>query len=153
MENIEKKLEYINNPDFYVDTYNADKDKIIQIPLVDYLDNTAIQNGFDSYKDMLERGFSIDYSISFKDFYHKDYPNLYEMCYTDELIALYNACNKDKEVFNEWENEAKAYKEGKIISSNFYRALCKGSLLEYTKEYANFYNQDKIETDNEIDLD
>ena len=43
MENIEKKLEYINNPDFYVDTYNADKDKIIQIPLVDYLDNTAIQ--------------------------------------------------------------------------------------------------------------
>lgn len=45
------------------------------------------------------------------------------MCYIDELIALYNACNKDKEVFNEWENEAKVYKEGKVISSNFYRAL------------------------------
>lgn len=44
------------------------KIKLYKFLLVDYLDNTAIQNGFDSYKDMLERGFSIDYSISLKIF-------------------------------------------------------------------------------------
>lgn len=59
---IKKELEYIKNPNRYIDVYNSYKDKSIAYPLAEYLDIKALQSGFDSYEDMLNEGLSIDYS-------------------------------------------------------------------------------------------
>ena len=59
---IKKELEYIRNPDRYIDICNSYRDKTIAYPLAEYLDIKASQNGFDDYEDMLNEGFSIDYS-------------------------------------------------------------------------------------------
>lgn len=61
-DRIKKELEYVNNPNRYIDVYNAYRDKSIAYPLAEYLDIQASQSGFDDYKDMLNEGFSIDYS-------------------------------------------------------------------------------------------
>lgn len=61
-DRIKKELEYIRNPDRYIDICNPYRDKTIAYPLAEYLDIKASQNGFDDYEDMLNEGFSIDYS-------------------------------------------------------------------------------------------
>lgn len=61
-DRIKKELEYIKNPNRYIDVYNSYKDKSIAYPLAEYLDIKALQSGFDSYEDMLNEGLSIDYS-------------------------------------------------------------------------------------------
>ena len=61
-DRIKKELEYINNPNMYIDIYNSYRDKSIAYPLAEYLDIRASQSGFDDYEDMLNEGFSIDYS-------------------------------------------------------------------------------------------
>lgn len=60
-ERIKKELEYIRNPNRYIDVYNSYRDKSIAYPLAEYLDIKASQSGFDDYEDMLNEGFSIDY--------------------------------------------------------------------------------------------
>lgn len=59
---IKKELEYIRNPNRYIDVYNSYRDKSIAYPLAEYLDIKASQSGFDNYEDMLNEGLSIDYS-------------------------------------------------------------------------------------------
>lgn len=61
-DRIKKELEYIRNPNRYIDVYNSYRDKSIAYPLAEYLDIKALQSGFDSYEDMLNEGLSIDYS-------------------------------------------------------------------------------------------
>lgn len=61
-DKIKKELEYVNNPDRYIDICNPYRDKSIAYPLAAYLDIRASQSGFDDYEDMLNEGFSIDYS-------------------------------------------------------------------------------------------
>lgn len=61
-DRIKKELEYIRNPNRYIDVYNSYRDKSIAYPLAEYLDIKASQSGFDNYEDMLNEGFSIDYS-------------------------------------------------------------------------------------------
>ena len=61
-DRIKKELEYIKNPNRYIDVYNSYRDKSIAYPLAEYLDIKALQSGFDSYEDMLNEGLSIDYS-------------------------------------------------------------------------------------------
>ena len=61
-DRIKKELDYIRNPNRYIDIYNSYKDKSIAYPLAEYLDIKASQSGFDDYEDMLNEGFSIDYS-------------------------------------------------------------------------------------------
>lgn len=61
-DRIKKELDYIRNPNRYIDIYNSYKDKSIAYPLAEYLDIRASQSGFDDYEDMLNEGFSIDYS-------------------------------------------------------------------------------------------
>ena len=61
-DRIKKELEYIRNPDRYIDICNPYRDKTIAYPLAEYLDIRASQSGFDDYEDMLNEGFSIDYS-------------------------------------------------------------------------------------------
>lgn len=61
-DRIKKELEYIRNPDRYIDICNPYRDKTLAYPLAEYLDIKASQNGFDDYEDMLNEGFSIDYS-------------------------------------------------------------------------------------------
>ncbi len=59
---IKKELEYIRNPNRYIDVYNSYRDKSIAYPLAEYLDIKASQSGFDNYEDMLNEGLKIDYS-------------------------------------------------------------------------------------------
>ena len=59
---IKKELEYIKNPNRYIDVYNSYRDKSIAYPLDEYLDIKASQSCFDNYEDMLNEGLSIDYS-------------------------------------------------------------------------------------------
>lgn len=61
-DRIKKELEYIRNPNRYIDVYNSYRDKSIAYPLAEYLDIKASQSGFDNYEDMLNEGLSIDYS-------------------------------------------------------------------------------------------
>lgn len=61
-DRIKKELEYIKNPNRYIDVYNSYRDKSIAYPLAEYLDIKASQSGFDNYEDMLNEGLSIDYS-------------------------------------------------------------------------------------------
>lgn len=61
-DRIKKELEYIKNPNMYIDVYNSYRDKSIAYPLAEYLDIKASQSGFDNYEDMLNEGLSIDYS-------------------------------------------------------------------------------------------
>ena len=61
-DRIKKELEYVNNPNRYIDVYNAYRDKSVAYPLAEYLDIQASQSGFDNYEEMLNKGFSIDYS-------------------------------------------------------------------------------------------
>lgn len=61
-KNIKGELEYIRNPNRYIDVYNSYRDKSIAYPLAEYLDIKASQSGFDNYEDMLNEGLSIDYS-------------------------------------------------------------------------------------------
>lgn len=59
---IKGELQYIKNPNRYIDVYNSYKDKSIAYPLAEYLDIKASQSGFDDYEDMLNEGLKIDYS-------------------------------------------------------------------------------------------
>lgn len=59
---IKGELQYIKNPNRYIDVYNSYKDKTIAYPLAEYLDIKASQSGFDNYEDMLNEGLKIDYS-------------------------------------------------------------------------------------------
>ena len=59
---IKGELQYIRNPNRYIDVYNSYKDKSIAYPLAEYLDIKASQSGFDDYEDMLNEGLKIDYS-------------------------------------------------------------------------------------------
>lgn len=59
---IKGELQYIRNPNRYIDVYNSYKDKTIAYPLAEYLDIKASQSGFDNYEDMLNEGLKIDYS-------------------------------------------------------------------------------------------
>lgn len=61
-DRIKKELEYIRNPNRYIDVYNSYRDKSIAYPLAEYLDIKASQSGFDNYEDMLNEGLKIDYS-------------------------------------------------------------------------------------------
>ena len=61
-DRIKKELEYIKNPNRYIDVYNSYRDKSIVYPLAEYLDIKASQSGFDNYEDMLNEGLKIDYS-------------------------------------------------------------------------------------------
>lgn len=61
-DRIKKELEYIRNPNRYIDVYNSYRDKSIAYPLAEYLDIKASQSGFDDYEDMLNEGLKIDYS-------------------------------------------------------------------------------------------
>ncbi len=61
-EKIKGELEYIRNPNRYIDVYNSYRDKSIAYPLAEYLDIKASQSGFDNYEDMLNEGLKIDYS-------------------------------------------------------------------------------------------
>ena len=61
-DRIKNELEYIRNPDRYIDICNPYRDKTLAYPLAEYLDIRASQSGFDDYEDMLNEGFSIDYS-------------------------------------------------------------------------------------------
>lgn len=61
-DRIKKELEYIRNPNRYIDVYNSYRDKSIVYPLAEYLDIKASQSGFDNYEDMLNEGLKIDYS-------------------------------------------------------------------------------------------
>jgi len=61
-EKIKGELQYIRNPNRYIDVYNSYKDKSIAYPLAEYLDIKASQSGFDNYEDMLNEGLKIDYS-------------------------------------------------------------------------------------------
>lgn len=61
-KNIKGELEYIRNPNRYIDVYNSYRDKSIAYPLAEYLDIKASQSGFDNYEDMLNEGLKIDYS-------------------------------------------------------------------------------------------
>lgn len=61
-DRIMKELEYIRNPNRYIDVYNSYRDKSIAYPLAEYLDIKASQSGFDNYEDMLNEGLKIDYS-------------------------------------------------------------------------------------------
>lgn len=61
-KNIKGELEYIRNPNRYIDVYNSYRDKSIAYPLAEYLDIKASQSGFDNYEDMLNQGLNIDYS-------------------------------------------------------------------------------------------
>lgn len=61
-DRIKKELEYIRNPNRYIDVYNSYRDKSIACPLAEYLDIKASQSGFDNYEDMLNEGLKIDYS-------------------------------------------------------------------------------------------
>ncbi len=61
-DRIKKELEYIKNPNRYINIYNSYRDKSIAYPLAEYLDIKASQSGFDNYEDMLNEGLSIDYS-------------------------------------------------------------------------------------------
>lgn len=61
-DRIKKELEYIRNPNKYIDVYNSYRDKSIAYPLAEYLDIKASQSGFDNYEDMLNQGLKIDYS-------------------------------------------------------------------------------------------
>ncbi len=60
-ERIKKELEYIRNPNRYIDVVNTYTNKTIAYPLAEFLDMRASQSGFDDYEDMLNEGFSIDY--------------------------------------------------------------------------------------------
>ena len=60
-DRIKKELEYIKNPNRYINIYNSYRDKSIAYPLAEFLDMRASQSGFDDYEDMLNEGFSIDY--------------------------------------------------------------------------------------------
>ena len=59
---IKGELQYIRNPNRYIDVYNSYRDKSIAYPLAEYLDIKASQSGFDDYEDMLNEGLKIDYS-------------------------------------------------------------------------------------------
>ena len=61
-EKIKGELEYIRNPNRYINVYNSYRDKSIAYPLAEYLDIKASQSGFEDYEDMLNEGLSIDYS-------------------------------------------------------------------------------------------
>lgn len=61
-DRIKKELEYIRNPNSYIDVYNSYRDKSIAYPLAEYLDIKASQSGFNNYEDMLNEGLKIDYS-------------------------------------------------------------------------------------------
>lgn len=61
-DRIKKELEYIRNPNKYINVYNSYRDKSIAYPLAEYLDIKASQSGFDNYEDMLNQGLKIDYS-------------------------------------------------------------------------------------------
>lgn len=61
-EKIKRELEYIRNPNRYINVYNSYRDKSIAYPLAEYLDIKASQSGFEDYEDMLNEGLSIDYS-------------------------------------------------------------------------------------------
>lgn len=61
-DRIKKELEYIRNPNRYIDVYNSYRDKSIAYPLAEYSDIKASQSGFDNYEDMLNEGLKIDYS-------------------------------------------------------------------------------------------
>lgn len=60
-DRIKKELEYIRNPNRYIDVVNTYTNKTIAYPLAEFLDMRASQSGFDDYEDMLNEGFSIDY--------------------------------------------------------------------------------------------
>ena len=61
-EKIKGELQYIRNPNRYIDVYNSYRNKSIAYPLAEYLDIKASQSGFDNYEDMLNEGLKIDYS-------------------------------------------------------------------------------------------
>lgn len=61
-DKIKKELEYVNNPNRYIDICNPYRDKTLAYPLIEYLNIMASQAGFDNYEDMLNEGFSVDYS-------------------------------------------------------------------------------------------
>lgn len=61
-DKIKKELEYVNNPNRYIDICNLYRDKTLAYPLIEYLNIMASQAGFDNYEDMLNEGFSVDYS-------------------------------------------------------------------------------------------
>ena len=58
---IKKELEYIRNPNRYIDVVDTYTNKTIACPLAEFLDMRASLSGFDDYEDMLNEGFSIDY--------------------------------------------------------------------------------------------
>ena len=60
-ERIKKELEYIRNPNRYIDVVDTYTNKTIAYPLAEFLDMRASLSGFDDYEDMLNEGFSIDY--------------------------------------------------------------------------------------------
>lgn len=233
MRTIEEELKYVSNLDLYINLYNNYRQKNIPTPLIDYLEIKAGEVGFDSYKDMLEEGYRVDYSGEYdkykasyeigtkklkelasekgykytsivEDNYEykngllliayaneaslkgiepieeidticinldeidtseyriyitpDNYPNLYSVIEDkEELDALYEACNGDEDILKIWDDEAEAYMNGKIISSNFYKALCENnysgnnSILEYATEYKAFFNADKGEDDYDLE--
>lgn len=61
-DKIKKELEYVNNPNRYIDICNPYRNKTLAYPLIEYLNIMASQAGFDDYEDMLNEGFSVDYS-------------------------------------------------------------------------------------------
>ncbi len=61
-DKIKKELEYVNNPNRYIDVCNPYRNKTLAYPLIEYLNIMASQAGFDDYEDMLNEGFSVDYS-------------------------------------------------------------------------------------------
>lgn len=60
-DRIKKELEYIRNPNRYIDVVDTYTNKTIACPLAEFLDMRASLSGFDDYEDMLNEGFSIDY--------------------------------------------------------------------------------------------
>lgn len=60
-DRIKKELEYIRNPNRYIDVVDTYTNKTIACPLAEFLDMRASLSGFDDYENMLNEGFSIDY--------------------------------------------------------------------------------------------